>query len=416
MIKKLITCISSILLLLNCWGQDSETGFNNQPGTDSKGSFNKVLFYTIADSIRSIHPSAFLLGARSSFREHVSDIDLKITVNGNPSSISRIDKGYFIIHDLKIGSQVNISTTHREYYDSDTLITIKNMEDYTSIITLNPKFKITLRGRVYSGNIPVEDVDVKIIHGTDSFNLKTLSCYYDNEDYWNCLYHGMFKYDIATENTTDSIYIFLSKNGYKNTTYAVKFDEYSGDIIPLKIRYDGLLPKLYHNNIALKLTFPLISEKNWFAGFSYLYSLKLHKFNRLALGAEGSILIKNQVEEFPTLNGLDNAKADTSYLIGFAGPTAVVWITNPLIRNYSVYLGSTYAYMFNSETFSFQPFIGGRFFVDLNKAISFDLRYLSYELDVVKYTFNPYGAAIRTIERESLKNQIMISVGLHIGF
>lgn len=397
--------------------QDTGTGFSSLSDSTIKTDFDETRFNLLADSLKGEKESYVVIGLKSEYRDYVDSAIISVSRQNNLVSPIEIGSGIYIL-SINLVSQmqpINISVSHPDYYTFDTALIISNSSD-RFIFQLKPKYKISLRGRIYSGNIPLEDVDVQIIHKHDTFQLISRECFYDAEDYWNCLYHGMFKQDITTENPEDSIYIFITKKGYQESATAFKFNEYYGQVLPLRMQYSDYLPQLYRNNLALKFTFPVFSESNWFAGFSYLYTLKLQNFNRLALGAEGSILIKNHTEEFETFDGAETAVVDTSYLLAFSGPTCVLWVTNPQIRNYSLYLGSTYSYLFNTKVFGIQPFIGGRFYVDLNKAISFDVRYLNYDLDIVKYEFNPYGNATRRIEKMSFNNKIMISLGLHIGF
>ncbi|MCG8698707.1 MAG: hypothetical protein MI922_11700 [Bacteroidales bacterium] len=418
MIKKSIISILFLVQLCVLYSQDNlTTGFGDNSDTIRRVLFDELHFYQFADSILKNKQNQLVFALRSPFGEFIDTKEIKVEVNGKENNIKSHGENYFTVPiNPGTNNSVKIEVNNVDYHLFKTQIEVSGKNDLVHHFVLKPKFKITLRGRVYAGNMPLEDVDVKVVHNNDTIFLKTRNCYYDTEDYWNCLYHGMYKCSITTEEVSDSIYVHLSKIGYQDATFAIKFDEYDGDILNMKIAYSKLLPSIYRNNVALKFTFPLISNDNWYAGFNYLYSLKLNTFERLALGLEGAILIKNHTEEYATFNGSDNARADTSYLLAFAGPSAVLWLTNPLIRNYSVYLGSSYVYLFNSGNMSFQPFLGGRFFVDLNKAISFDIRYLNYELDVVKYSFNPYGDALRTTETIKLQNQVLISLGLHIGF
>ena len=94
-----------------------------------------------------------------------------------------------------------------------------------------------------------------------------------------------------------------------------------------------------------------------------------------------------------TLPGLDKAVADSSYIQWFIGPSMLFWFVRPEKRVFSSYAGMTCAFNLNKLTFNLQPFIGTRFFLDMNKAISLELRYTEYKADITHYRFNPYGNA-----------------------
>ena len=376
--------------------------------------FDEQNFDRIADSLKAIQKNVFVIGLKSEYRDYIDSADIKIQSKG---LFKNYNKGIYILTDTNLLTQENIhfSIIHPEYYKLDTIIKKSQIKDNRLVLELKPKYKITIRGRVYSANTPLEGVDVLVIHKKDSFKLRTRECFYDSEEYWNCLYHGMFKQNIISENPNDSVKIILKRAGYKSNSYTIKISDYSGQILAFRMDFDEFLPEAYRNTLALKFTFPLLSNSNWYAGFSYLYSLNFNKFNRIALGVEGSILMKNYRDEFATFDGANDAVLDTTYLIGFLGPSVVVWITNPILRKYSLYGGCSYAYMFTNSSFNLQPFLGGRFFIDLNKAVSFDVRYISYDMDVVNYEFNQYGNALKSIVNESFED-LMISIGLQIGF
>ena len=394
------------------YSQIPETGFANVVDSDVK-TFNNIQFNQVADSILSAKDNMLVLGLKSQYRDFIDSAEVKI--DNYPCEYSA--NGLYLIGlpANNTGRNIKVRINHPDYYPLDTLLSQTAIKNSRVILELKPKYKITLRGRVYTANTPLENVNVDILYSSDTIKLKTLDCFYDAEDFWNCLYHGMFKQDIVLENTKDSIKIVLHKPGYTTQYYYIKLNEYNGQVINFRLNFDSYLPRVYRHNLSLKLTIPIISESNWFAGFSYLYTLKLNKFNRLALGAEGAIFVKDYKYSYETFTGAENAEADTSYLLGFAGPTAVFWITNPQLRKFSLYAGASYSYFFNNSSMNFQPFVGGRMFIDLNKAISFDIRYMNFDYDVLNYNFNPYGKLESYIKTESYE-KILISIGLHIGF
>ena len=55
--------------------------------------------------------------------------------------------------------------------------------------------------------MPLEGVDVEIRHGMEKYTMQTKGCYYDKDNYWNCLYDGMFKMELTTTDPGDSIFI-----------------------------------------------------------------------------------------------------------------------------------------------------------------------------------------------------------------
>lgn len=396
------------------YSQNPITGFD-EDGEFEEEIFNTANFNKSADSLlKAANNDVIVLGLKSQYRDYIDSAE--VFVNNNKGK--DLGKGLYLITKsvTNLGSQLKVIVDHPDYYSIDTLLNKGDIKNARIILELKPKFKITLRGRIYTANTPLENVNVEVTYKTDTFRLATRECFYDSEGYWNCLYHGMFKQDITIIDPNDSIKILLYKPGYRTVYSYIKLDEYSGQILNFKLSFDSYLPRIYRNNLSLKFTFPLLSESNWFVGFNYLYTLKLSTFNRLALGVEGAILMKDYQYSYQTFNGAEEAVVDTTYLIGFAGPTAVFWLTNPQFRKFSLYTGASYAYMFSNSTMNFQPFIGGRMFVDMNKAISFDVRYMSYDLDVVNYKFNEFGISERYIVTEEFSKELMISIGLHIGF
>lgn len=398
-----------------CQGQD--TGFNAGGKEAMNPIYRTELFIAWSDSVLS-SANGIPLVITSDSREIVRHAGLTIKIDESLVHASINDKGFYYIPIVKNGKSVliDIKIKHPEFHEFDTSF-VWGAEQATALqIDLRPRYLILVRGRVMAHNVPLEGATVGIQHLSDTIQTKTLGCYYDEEGYYNCLYDGMFKERIATDNPNDSIFITIRKDGFVPLRHTLVFKEYNGEIMEYKLRYADRLPEVYKNNLALKLTVPLISDDSWFAALSYIRGLNIGGFDRIGLGAEASVLIKDHTETYPTYQGHADAKTDSSYLVGFAGPTIFFWITNPLQRRYSIYAGNTFAYEFNTSFISLQPFLGCRFFLDLNKAISFDIRYLNYEIDAAKYEFNLYGQATQHIERVKFSNDILISLGFHIGF
>ncbi|MBN2613547.1 MAG: hypothetical protein JXB00_18470 [Bacteroidales bacterium] len=306
-------------------------------------------------------------------------------------------------------------TLHRyDYHLYDTIVALKGpFPLILAEIVIFPKYKILLKGRVFAGSIPVEDVDVTIRHRNSIMTLKTLGCYYDHEDFWNCLYNGMFKTDIVTEDPNDSIEISFSKEGFRSQVHQLKFSEYTGDIMKYKLRYADTVPGLPGNNLALKISNPL--DKDWFVGLSYYAWLKSPLFNRFRPGLEFSLMTINRTSTITTLPGAPDAEFDTVYTRYFAGPSFLFFVTKPYVRKFSTYLGTTFSLELTRGDFVLQPFIGTRFFIDMRKSLSIDLRYMGYSVDVVEYTFIYNGNALHSNKEIDFK-KLLLNIGLQINF
>ncbi len=306
----------------------------------------------------------------------------------------------FIRDDYKIFD----TTFYYSFRDTDAYIKVR----------LIPKYKILVKGRVLAGNMPVENVEVVISHNKKTYRVKTLDCYYDDEDYWNCLYQGMFKHDVATDDPNDTIYLYFSKPGFKPAQYKFRFADYTGELVKYKIRYADSIPELRDNSFSLKLAYPLSSGSGWFLGGSYYRLIKIGEFRRVAPGIEVSMVTLSENIEYVTFSGLE-ASYDTTYITGMAGPSLLVYLTRPDIRRFCTYLGSTFAWSFNKAEFIYQPFAGVRFFLDMNKSVSIDLRYLSYHFEAKRYTFNYLGNADSYFINKS-DERLLINLGLQICF
>jgi hypothetical protein len=195
------------------------------------------------------------------------------------------------------------------------------------------------------------------------------------------------------------------------------FSDYSGEIMDIKMKYATILTQDYSNYINLKLAFPFTSNlDDWYVGISYYRIVKIGKFKRIALGLDGSVIIStvsSQVQN--TIPGLNLARADSSYISYFLGPSALIWLLSPERRYFATYAGCTFAYNFNQNNIGLQPFIGTRVVLDFNKALNLELRYIYYNLDVANYSFNLYGNANRT-ETSKEFDAFMINIGLQVLF
>ena len=313
------------------------------------------------------------------------------------------------------GQKMTLRFTRDDYKTFDTTFyySFRDTDAYLEA-RLIPKYKILVKGRVLAGNMPVENVEVVIIHNKKTYRVKTLDCYYDDESYWNCLYQGMFKHEVSTDDSNDTIYLYFSKPGFKPAQYKFRFADYTGELVKYKIRYADSIPGLRDNSFNLKLAYPLSSGSGWFLGGSYYRLIKIGEFRRVAPGIEVSMVTLNEDIEYVTFSGLETSY-DTTYITGMAGPSLLLYLTRPERRRFCTYLGSTFAWSFNNAEFIYQPFAGMRFFLDMNKSVSVDLRYLSYHFDAKGYTFNYLGNANSYFLNKS-DERLLINLGLQICF
>ena len=309
-----------------------------------------------------------------------------------------------ILHFDRVDYRLFDTTFYYSVRDKNAFINVK----------LVPKYKILVKGRILAGNMPVENVEVVISHNNNNYKVRTLDCYYDDENYWNCLYQGMFKHEIATENPDDSVYLHFSKPGFKSQQHKFRFADYTGELVKYKMKYADSIPDLPDNNFSLKLAYPLGQESGWFLGLSYYRLLKTGNFKRLAPGLDISVVTLNQNVEYVTFSGLETSY-DTTYINGMAGPSLLLYLTKPYLRRFSTYIGSTFALTFSGAEFVYQPFAGVRFFLDMNKAVSIDIRYLAYHFDAKRYRFNYLGKADSYIINTS-DARLIINLGLQICF
>ncbi len=354
------------------------------------------------------------------FHETVDSVMVKVIVNDN---LYLTFSDYNGLYNLRLpasneisNSNISINFYRNDYNPFDTTFIFRNRESVSEVnVILSPKFKILLKGRIFVANSPLEGVDVSIKHLNEVHHLQTLGCYYDDEDYWNCLYLGMFKTEIVTENPNDSVYLSFSKYGYKPQSHKFKFAEYSGDLLKYKMKYADSIPDLPNNNFNVKLAYQFDKQSGWFLGLSYYRHLSLDNFNRFALGIEFSMLTIKNSYTLQTLPNSPSATFDTTYISLFAGPSFLLFLTKPHIRKFSTYVGSIASYSFNEKELIFQPFLGTRFFMDLRKSFSIEFRYLMYHMEVKEYTFNFLGSAVSNTETV-LDNKFLINIGIQINF
>lgn len=327
--------------------------------------------------------------------------------------------GFFRIYlpDEKLRSEqkINLMFINKDYKLYDTTFIYPDLDKHILLkVKLTPKYKILVKGRILAGNMAIENVDVTITHNNNIYKLKTLGCYYDDEDYWNCLYQGMFKHEVVAEDPNDSVFLHFSKSGFKSQEHKFRFADYSGELIKYKMKYADSIPDLPFNNFNLKLAYPLSQESGWFLDLSYYRLFKIGNFNRLAAGMDISILTLRETVAQSTFSGLETS-FDTTYINGMAGPSVLFYLTKPNIRRFNTYVGSTFALTFSSTEFVYQPFAGVRFFLDMNKSISVNIRYLAYHFDAKRYRFNYLGSADSyTINKSD--ERLIVNLGLQICF
>ncbi len=397
--------------LIQITGQDNglHLSFNYNPD-------DRLSFY-YSDDTTSKH---FIDGqVLNIFNEPVDSVKILTRINEfkdslycNYDGIFRINLPFF---EKYTGKKINLEFHNDDYKYFDTTFFYFPVKDPVSLkVRLIPKYKILLKGRIFIANVPLEDVDVSISHNDVIHNVKTLNCYYDDEDYWNCLYLGMFKSEIVTEDPEDSIYMKFSKVGYKSQEHKLKFADYSGELMRFRMNYADTVPYLPDNNLGLKIAWPVRPEANWFLGLSYYRLLKTGNFKRVAAGIEASLATSRETVKYETLPGIEE-NFDSIYVTGFAGPSVLLFFTRPYIRRFSTFAGCTFAFAFNNGEVAFQPFAGTRFFLDMNKSISLGIRYLSYHYELKRYNFNYLGQP-DSYFNDKLEERLIVNMGLQICF
>jgi hypothetical protein len=367
------------------------------------------------DSLNSVNKKELLTGfVVSSFREIVPGVNIEYVVNNNERGTTKTDSfGRFYIANTQKIKSLSVSITTKEYYEFDTIFKSEDLSGGFLTLELLPKYKILLRGRVFSGNVPIEGVGVEIAFGKEKYNLNTLGCYTDDENYWNCLYLGMFKQAIVFENPGDSIYITLQQDGYHKQNITMSVGDYKGTILNYKLRYKNQLYKFPKHNMSLKAgnTF----QNTWSIGIGYLYQFQLGNFNRLGLGIEGGMIMSKIETQHTTFENMSDATAQTYYASGLIGPVINISLTNPTNRKVNIYTGAVVPYLFPEGRFSVHPYLTSKYYVDLNKALFIELKYIDYTINVAEYGFNSYGNAFEQYEKRDFQ-KVLVSLGLLVSF
>lgn len=389
-------------------------GIGNNPDQDLNIDNNYI--YNFQDSVVKYFISGQVLNI---FNEPVDSVKVITSIDEFKDSAYSNYDGFYKLNlpsfEKPRGRSMNLEFHKNDYKYFDTTFFYVPKKDFGPIkVKLVPKYKILLKGRIFVANIPLEDVDVTVIHNEDIDKVRTLNCYYDKENYWNCLYLGMFKSEIVTENPEDTVYLKFSKEGYKSQEHKLKFSDYSGELIRYRMVYADTVPYLPDKNIGLKIAWPVTSNADWYLGLSCYRLAGIGNFKRLAVGADVSMVTSGQIVEYETLPGIEK-DFDSTYVTGFAGPSALLYLTKPYLRRFSTYIGCTFAFAFNNGEISYQPIAGTRFFLDMNKSISIEFRYLSYNFDKKKYRFNYLGQA-ESYYANKLDERLILNFGLQISF
>jgi hypothetical protein len=416
---KAIVILIGLICYQNAFLQETEpaTGFRS----DTSGiettfiSDNDILNYIQTSDTNG---SDYFIGGQISsiFHEQLDSIKIEVKYEGKKYIYVSALNGLFNVpvYTEEKNIPVELSIVEKDYHVYDTFLILKKKSNIPILrINLIPKYKILLRGRIFAGNLPLEDVDVTIKHNDQIIKTKTLGCYYDSENYWNCLFNGMYKTEISADDPSDSLYLSFAKNGYKTTRVSMQFKNYNGSILNYKLRYADTLSQFPKNNLNLQLAFPVWLSNDWFVSLKYYRAFNIGEFSRLALGAEAVLLISQLKQEFPTFQGADIARVDSFYYTPFLGPSVLIWLTNPMARKFSTCIGNSFNVNLNSGKLSMQPFIESRYFLDMNKSVGIEVRYLGTELEKVNYTFNPYGNAIPSISTIR-KEKLVVSIGIQV--
>jgi hypothetical protein len=137
----------------------------------------------------------------------------------------------------------------------------------------------------------------------------------------------------------------------------------------------------------------------------------------LFAGIETNLIVHRERDNIEVFEGISNTTAISTYnFTGMAGPTLRFLITDPKRRYFSTYVGATEYISFDNGEPVFQPILGTRYFIDLNKSVSIEARYLEYTIKKDEYVFNPYGDAIKSGQRDKTLGKTIISLGLQIVF
>jgi len=400
-------------IIIPVFSQSDEIWFNDFGGDENYLLPQQVEQYIL--KMKRENEETIVGGYVSSiYHESVDSARIILLINESYVDSVYSNNGLFSFSVKDLSSRIALKISHPDFYDLDTAM-ILTASDYNILqLVMNPKYKVSIRGRVFAGNIPLEGVSVRIRHLENVININTRGCYYDKEDYWNCLYQGMFRYNLITVNPDDSIYLTLTKEGMKPFYRGMVVKEYTGEVMHMKMKYAEMLPIIPKYNLGLKISFPVMSVSNdWFVGISAYRNLGKGFWRRINLGVEADAYITTITVSHPTFINLPQSSSDSTYIHPFTGPSLLLWIVPPEKRYFSTYTGSTVAYNFSKSGVIFQPFAGTRVFLDLNKAINLELRYTGYQADVIHYVFNGYGDSSRHKEQEFFR-KLSLNLGIQI--
>lgn len=419
------SCQILVFLFLSLIGFSQDNGPQVDFGFEEKDSIKNLRVLTMDELheyviSHEVSQEEKLIGGQviSIFHEVIDDATITVKIEGQLSDSIRTENGLFLVpishaHKNKL---LDIHIDHPDYHPFDTSLVFSDNEKIVLSLQMNPKHKILLRGRVFAGNLPIEGANVEIIHAGVSHKLKTKGCYYDDEDYWNCLFDGMFKQELISEDLSDSIILVFESEGLKTLKTSMIFSEYTGEVMQVKMKYASMLPEMPANNLNLKLAFPFAtSDHDWFVDLSYYRVLNKTNLKRIAWGIDGNMYVSPISVSYPTLPNLEPSKSDSSYITGFLGPSLLFWIIRPDRRRFSTYSGCTFSILLSKPQFVLQPFIGTRYFLDINKAISLEFRYFEYDRDVTHYIFNYYGNATPYTKSQHFV-KFHINLGIQVVF
>lgn len=357
---------------------------------------------------------------KNTYHEFIDSVLVTAKIREAVKDSTTNESGLFILKLPCISNRqteyIHLSFFRYDYKPFDTTIVFsKSVNPENITVELIPRYKILLKGRLYAGHLPLEDANVEIGFGDRILHMKTLKCYRDDENYWNCLYLGMFKTELVTDNPEDSIKLSFSKPGFKSQTNMLKFADYSGDLLRFKLRYADTIPDLPGNILCFKLTYPTGKNSGWFIGLSFYGNLNPACLNRVKPGIDITMSSHRRSESLVTLPGASAESYDTIYTDFFIGPSVLFYITKPYIKRFSTYAGATFSFNLGSAQFVLQPFLGTRYFIDMRRSVNLDFRYISYHVNVSDYSFSFAGNAIESNQNIKVE-RILVNLGVQINF
>lgn len=352
-------------------------------------------------------------------REKLDSVWLTIEYQNKIDSLLILN-GVFNQEILTSAKRLKAIFSKRQFRSFITEIEIPNNNKIEDInVVLYPSYSILLHGRVRIGNMPLEGVNVEVKHNNNTYKKQTLGCYVDSAEYWNCLYNGMFKTDIISNNPGDSITINFTKSGYKPLQKQIKFSSYDGSVLDIKLQYADIIPNQPLNNFNLKvappanLLYPGTENSGWFIDVSYFRHLS-KKLNRIAIGAEANMISTNYTSIATFLPNADSTEFDSTFIDLSIAPAMLIWIIKPDRKKFGTYIGNALHYSFITNQFNYQPFIGTRYFLDLRKSISLEFRYLNH--NIIRTGYDPqFTVPVRKNHTESDQKWI-INLGIQITF